>query len=156
LDSLLYDTDVVVWAETQAALLRRLARGERVNDIDWENVVEEIESVGISEIRAVESLWFQAMLHLIKLHLMPDDLAARHWGHETTAFLAQAADRYLPSMRRNIDLDRLWGRCRKLSAADTDGTETLPRLCPWPIEQLLDATWADLVRTIQTAPDATV
>ena len=43
----LYDTDAVTWAKQQAALLRRLAAGERVNDqVDWENVVEEIEDVG--------------------------------------------------------------------------------------------------------------
>jgi hypothetical protein len=28
----LYDADIVVWSEAQAALLRRLAAGERVND----------------------------------------------------------------------------------------------------------------------------
>ena len=38
---------ILVWSEQQAALLRRLGAGEQVNDrIDWENVVEEIESVG--------------------------------------------------------------------------------------------------------------
>ena len=46
----LYDTDAVTWAEQQAALLRRIAAGERVNDqVDWENVVEEIEDVGGGE-----------------------------------------------------------------------------------------------------------
>jgi hypothetical protein len=38
----LYDTDIVAWSEHQAALLRRLARGERVNDqMDWDNLVED-------------------------------------------------------------------------------------------------------------------
>ena len=42
----LYDRDVLAWSEHQADRLRRLARGERVNDLDWEHVVEEIEDVG--------------------------------------------------------------------------------------------------------------
>jgi uncharacterized protein DUF29 len=43
----LYHTDILEWSERQGALLRRLAAGERINDqIDWENVVEEVESVG--------------------------------------------------------------------------------------------------------------
>ena len=43
----LYDEDVLLWSEQQAALLRRLAAGERVNEqIDWENVIDEVESVG--------------------------------------------------------------------------------------------------------------
>jgi len=53
----LYDTDIVVWAEQQADLLRRRAAGELVNDaeIDWPNVAEEIEDVGKSQRQAVES-----------------------------------------------------------------------------------------------------
>ena len=51
----LYDRDILSWSEHQADLLRRIARGERVNDVDWEHVVEEIEDVGLSELHAVES-----------------------------------------------------------------------------------------------------
>ena len=41
-----YDADVLLWSERQAVLLRRLATGERVSEqIDWDNVIEEIESV---------------------------------------------------------------------------------------------------------------
>jgi hypothetical protein len=46
----------VGWSAAQADRLRRLARGERVNDLDWENVIEEVESVGRSELRSVKSL----------------------------------------------------------------------------------------------------
>ena len=57
----LYDTDILIWSERQGELLRRLARGERVNDqVDWENVVEEVESVGRDQLHAVESLLVQA------------------------------------------------------------------------------------------------
>ena len=42
-DSDLYDTDIVTWTERRAALLRRMAAGERVNDqVDWLNLIEEI------------------------------------------------------------------------------------------------------------------
>ena len=58
----LYDTDAVTWAEQQAALLRRIAAGERVNDqVDWENVVEEIEDVGGRERDKVTDALMQAM-----------------------------------------------------------------------------------------------
>jgi hypothetical protein len=46
----LYERDILFWSQNQAELLRRLARGERVNDVDWEHVVEEIEDVGLSEL----------------------------------------------------------------------------------------------------------
>lgn len=52
-----YETDVSVWAEQQAALLRRLAAGERINDgaLDWINLAEEIEALGISQRRELQS-----------------------------------------------------------------------------------------------------
>ena len=37
----LHDSDVLIWSEQQADLLRRLAAGERVNDaVDWANVIK--------------------------------------------------------------------------------------------------------------------
>jgi hypothetical protein len=49
----LYENDVATWSEQQSALLRLLASGERVNGIDWENIAQEIESVGRSEVKSV-------------------------------------------------------------------------------------------------------
>ena len=43
----LYERDILAWSERQAELLRRVANGERVNDVDWPHVVEEIADVGI-------------------------------------------------------------------------------------------------------------
>lgn len=52
-----YDTDVLLWSERQAALLRRMGAGERVNDqVDWPNVAEEIESLGRSDKREMRSV----------------------------------------------------------------------------------------------------
>ena len=58
----LYDRDILTWSRNQAALLRRLARGERVNGIDWTHVLEEIEDVGISELNAVRSYLRQMLV----------------------------------------------------------------------------------------------
>jgi Domain of unknown function DUF29 len=66
----LYDTDIVVWSERQAALLRRMAAGERVNDqVDWENVAGEIEALGISDRREVRNRVRTILAHLLKLEV---------------------------------------------------------------------------------------
>jgi hypothetical protein len=59
----LYDDDILLWSEHEAALLRRLASGEHVNDrdLDWPNISEEIEAVGRSELRACGALLVQAV-----------------------------------------------------------------------------------------------
>ena len=63
----LYDADVLAWSQRQAALLRRMAAGERVNDqVDWQNVAAEIGSVGRSQLSAVRSHIIQTLLHDLK------------------------------------------------------------------------------------------
>lgn len=66
--------DALAWSERQASLLRRLVAGERVNaELDWPNIIEEIQDVGLSELHAVRSLLSRAMEHLLKAHGWPND-----------------------------------------------------------------------------------
>jgi hypothetical protein len=135
----LYEHDVLEWADRQSALLRRLARGERVNDaIDWPHVIEEVQDVGLSELHACESLLRQALLHLLKLHLEPDSPAVPHWRGEVVGFLGDAARRFAPSMRRRIDLAGLWQVALHQIAAERGARPAeLPSACPFVLDDLL-------------------
>jgi hypothetical protein len=82
----LYERDVLAWSQHQADLLRRLGRGERVNDVDWAHVAEEIEDVGLSELHSVESFLDLILVHLLKVHVSPGSPAAGHWGPEVVGF----------------------------------------------------------------------
>jgi hypothetical protein len=135
-----YESDVLAWGEHQADLLRRLSRGEPVNEApDWAHVIEEIEDVGLSELRACRSLLVQAMAHLLKLHLRPDSASAAHWRAETAAFLAGARRSFAPSMRQRIDLTELWrDTLYQIRAEAEDGAaDALPEYCPWPMDVLI-------------------
>jgi hypothetical protein len=68
-----YDTDILVWSEHQAVLLRRRAAGELLNeaDLDWSNIAEEIESLGRSDRRELRSRVATILVHLIKLQASP-------------------------------------------------------------------------------------
>ncbi|MFL5254773.1 MAG: DUF29 domain-containing protein [Rhodopila sp.] len=68
-----YDTDVLLWSEHQAGLLRRRAAGELVNDaeLDWHNIAEEIESVGKTATRELASRVSTILVHLMKLAASP-------------------------------------------------------------------------------------
>ena len=112
----LYEHDIATWSEQQSDLLRRMARGERVNGVDWENVAEEIESVGRSEVRAVESLLGVALLHVLKLVHWPGHPAGLAWRGEVANLLLQARRRYEPSMARRISPEDILKDAR-LSAA---------------------------------------
>lgn len=140
----LYDDDILLWSEQQAAAIRALGRRPDLpNDLDIENVAEEIESVGRSELAAVESNIEQIFLHLHKLTLEPGAEPARHWRVEIAAFHIQLRRRYAPSMRQRIDLDALWRSARELSCLACEGTalqpdaERLPKTSPVALDDLL-------------------
>lgn len=153
----LYERDALAWAERQADLLRRLAAGERVNEnVDWPNVIEEVQDVGLSELRACQSLLQQAITHLLKLRAWPGSRASAHWRDEAGAFLDDAGRRFTASMRQRIDLDDLYATALRRARAATDDTGApgaLPDLCPFTLKDLL-ASKADvevLVRKLDFA-----
>ena len=136
----LYDTDVVLWSERQAELLRRVAAGERINDqVDWENVVEEIESVGRNELREVESLLVQALAHMLKAEAWPLSRDAAHWHAEARRFRGDAAARFTPAMRQRLDISRIWRRALRAvpDVVDGQGPLHIPAACPVTLDELL-------------------
>jgi hypothetical protein len=136
-----YETDILTWSEHQADLLRRVGAGERgINDrIDWENVAEEIESVGRSELAAVKSLLVQALAHMLKAEAWPLSRDVPHWRAEARGFRADAADRFAPSMRQNIDMAALYRRAlqRLPSTIDDQPPLPVPPECPVTLDELL-------------------
>jgi Domain of unknown function DUF29 len=139
----LYDEDILLWSEQQAELIRRLGATSRdlPNDLDVENVAEEIESVGRSEMASVESFLRLLLLHLIKIASVPTSSANAHWRDEARNFAAEALTRFAPSMAERVDLDRAWRlACRQATASlaeHGDVVVTLPTTCPWTVEQLI-------------------
>jgi Domain of unknown function DUF29 len=114
-NSTLYDDDILLWSEQQAAVIRRLGETRRgiPNELDIENVAEEIESVGRSELAAVQSFIRLIFVHLINLCVETDAEATRHWRGEMAAFHSDMRGRYAPSMRQRINLDEIWGSARE-------------------------------------------
>jgi len=143
----LYHRDALAWSEHQAALLRRVARGERINDVDWDHVVEEIEDVGLSELNAARSYLRQVLVHLLKLQGWPDLSAGHHWRSEIVAFQTEAQDHFAPSMRQKLDLEAIYQRARTQVAPMRLGGSAprpSPATCPVSLDQLLHATCAEL------------
>ena len=148
----LYEHDALAWSEQQTALLRRLATGERVNDaVDWPNVLEELQDVGLSELRSCRSLLQQAMVHLLKLHAWPGSLSAGRWREEAGVFLDDAAQRFTPSMRQRIGLDELYAKALRRARETTDVAgppRPLPDACPFALDELLAGDLARLADRI--------
>lgn len=153
----LYERDALAWAEHQAELLRRLAAGERVNEsVDWPNLIEEVQDVGLSELRACKSLLRQTLVHLLKLYVWPGSMAAAHWRSEVIGFRADLRDRFAPSMRQRISLDEVYRiALEQVQAGTDDGGEPrpAPATCPFVLDDFLasDTDVQTLVRRLGPA-----
>ena len=141
----LYDTDILEWSEEQAKLLRRIQLGEPVNDqVDWENVIEEIESVGRGEVRAVLSSIQKILRHRIDLLGWPNAQPVRKWRSELRTFSRELRSDYTPRMTgtgkvtdesvRQIYADAV-EYCRAHMEADPE--LPIPPECPWTLDDLL-------------------
>ena len=109
----LYRTDILAWSKAQAERLRRLQHGERVNDLDWEHVIEEIEDVGGSQLSAVKSHLGLAMLHALKAVAWPEHPAVEHWHQEIATFLSNAQTTFQPGMQQHVAPADLYARALK-------------------------------------------
>jgi len=157
LPSDLYETDILIWSERQAALLRRVARGEKVNDVDWDHVVDEIEDVGLSHLNTVRSFLRLTLIHLLKIQGWPASSSVAHWRGEIGTFQSSAEQSFAPSMRQRIDLPLLYQKVSKdLSGVNYDGIgpKPWPSTCPVTLDELLTLERAELEARFNASPEA--
>lgn len=116
-----------------------MAAGEGV---DWLHVIEEVQDVGLSELRACQSQLEQALTHLFQLHAMPDSPSAKHWRDEVQTFRHDVQRRFTPSMRQRIGLDDLCrkaaGRARTAMEDNGIAPPSPSEGCPLGLDELLN------------------
>lgn len=94
----------MLWSAEQAHALREAARAGWNAPIDWENVAEEIESLGRLDRRALVSHIATIVEHLLKLQASPSQEPARGWIDFIRA-ARRAIERLVkesPNLRRQI------------------------------------------------------
>jgi uncharacterized protein DUF29 len=118
----LYDRDFVVWTEQQAAALRR-AKGSNL-PLDWDNLAEEIESLGKSDRRELRSQIRRILRHLLKLEVSTAAEPRAGWRTTIHDARAEVEDvlRDSPSLRRDVDglIEDEIGSAAKFAAADLE------------------------------------
>lgn len=157
----LYDRDFVTWSAEQARKLRRLSRGEQVNDIDWRHVVMEVADLGKRETKSVRKLLLRALEHLLRVVAFPTAPDHAAWLHEANTFLIDAKLDWSPGMDRQIRLADLYAiACREvLDLSYREGPATpLPLVCPVGLRDMLprrDGDYASakaLIEKFRAAP----
>jgi len=100
----LYEQDVYRWSQQQAQALRKAASAGSNLPVDWENVAEEIESLGNEQWHALSSKIGIVIEHLLKLEASPAEDPKRKWKATIRRARDAIADRLetSPSLRRKV------------------------------------------------------
>ncbi|MGK7893195.1 MAG: DUF29 domain-containing protein [Xenococcus sp. (in: cyanobacteria)] len=140
----LYDTDYNLWLEETVKHLQ----AKDFNAIDWENLIEEIVSLGRSEKRRIESLLTRLFEHLLKFAYWDKERTynQNHWKREIRNFRKQLKKelKASPSLKRY--LKEVFAKCYQdsrelVSDVSELPVNTFPTAPICDIEQTLDENW---------------
>jgi hypothetical protein len=149
LERSLYQTDYYAWTKQQAAALRAMAARRANSTLDLNNLAEEVESLGRSELNTVRSQIQRILEHLLKLEYSPSEQSRSDWRHSVVQARDEIEDHMTASIRRDVeaDLAKLFERGRREAAfalrkrAEGDAAAALPIDCPYSFEQMVDQNW---------------
>ena len=132
-----YEQDFYQWTQEQAELLKAGA----LSQLDVENLIEEIESMGKSQKRALISRMTVLLMHLLKWDCQPD----RRSGSWKSTIITQRKEikRLLkdnPGLKSIITemLTETYLDAAEIASAETELPEsTFPETCPYTVEHLM-------------------
>jgi len=133
-----YDTDFLVWLQSQAELLR----AKQFERLDLEHLIEELESMGSKERHEFNNRIVQLMMHLLKWKVQPDHISGS-WLRSIREQRYSIADlmEEIPSLKPLLDnyATRNYARAVALAADETRLPKSaFPTKMPFTKEQLLD------------------
>jgi len=134
----LYETDFYAWTQEQARLLRE----RRWDDLDLDNLVDEVESVGRGDKRQIESRLEILLAHLLKWKFQPGGRGASWTGtiFEQRRRLIGLLEES-PSLRefQHKEVANSYPAARLLAAKETGiALAVFPEECPFTSQQALD------------------
>lgn len=136
-----YDRDFYAWTQNQAQLLR----GGQFDVLDIQQIAEELEDMGRSEKRALESRLEVLIMHLLKWQYQPN-LRSRSWQLtiREQRLRVQNLIEDNPSLQPYLSqrLDKIYGLA-VIAAERETGLNLFPETCPYEIEQILSENFFD-------------
>ncbi|MDJ0598161.1 MAG: DUF29 domain-containing protein [Crocosphaera sp.] len=141
----LYELDFGEWIEQQAIALKN----KDASALDWDNLQEEIESLGASDKRVINSLTRQLLIHLLLYAYwsINRDFYLSGWKIEINNFRNDLSDfldsrNYYQHFENNLDEN--YSKAFKqveFKAENANFSFNLPLKCPFTIQQILDDDW---------------
>ena len=137
----LYDRDYYLWLEETAQLLK----AKNFNQLDLENLIEEIETLGRSERNKIISSLRLIYQHLLKWQYQPEK-RSKSWTDISDRERDKINDYIedMPSLKRLLDdpeaITKAYSRERRDAMKET-GIRHFPTNCPFTIQQVLDPNY---------------
>ncbi|MEA5621310.1 DUF29 domain-containing protein [Cronbergia sp. UHCC 0137] len=134
----LYETDFNLWLEQTACLLKE----GKLDQLDIENLLEEIEGMSRSEKDALESNLIRVFQHLLKWNYQPQKRSPS-WSYTIIEHSRRLnkAFKNSPSLKRHFDsvFDECYYEACKAAAVETQSLlATFPELCPFSKSDVLN------------------
>ena len=134
----LYETDFAAWITATAAHLR----SKDYAQVDWENLIEEIDDMGRRERKSLKSNLVILLLHLLKWQYQPD-MRSGSWQGSIVKHRQRLRDdlQDSPSLKSYLSeiLDAAYSDACDRAAAETGlALPQFPEVCQYTIDQILD------------------
>ena len=137
----LYDTDFVKLSDRTAQLLKE----RRWEEIELNNLIEEVNSLGKSDRRAMRSYLVKLLSHLLKWHYQPQRRSLswintiRKARNSMTELIEDS-----PSLRRYREeiFDRVYQKAREEASFELLSLEVFPLSCPFSEEEIYEKEYS--------------
>ncbi len=134
----LYEKDYVLWAETIAQQLR----SQSYDQVDWSNLIEEIEDMSRRERKALQSNLIVLLLHLLKWQFQAE-MRSGSWGGSIVEHRQRIQDDLQDSPSLRSVLPEIWESAYQKAIARAIAETglavgTFPIDCPYQLEDVLD------------------
>ena len=136
---ILYETDYNQWVNETVQQLRE----RQFDGIDWDNLIEEIEDMGKSQKRALESFLTRLVEHLLKLSYWEseNEINGNHWKSEIVNFRYQVHKRLKESPSLRPELESIYTEIFPVAIKSVSQLFPLPIDAYVSLEKTLDNDW---------------
>ncbi|MDJ0578379.1 MAG: DUF29 domain-containing protein [Xenococcaceae cyanobacterium MO_234.B1] len=134
-----YEEDYYLWIKTMVKRLKE----RNYSQIDWDNLIEEIEDMGRSQKRAIESLLMGLTEPLLKLKYWESERERNkgHWESEVVNFRVLLKKRLQESPSLKAKLEDIYQEILPDSKKSLSRLFELPEQINLTLEQILDEDW---------------
>jgi hypothetical protein len=135
----MYEEDYYLWTQTMVEKLKN----QDYLTIDWDNLIEEIEDMGKSQKRAIESLLLRLTEHLLKLKYWEAEKQRnkRHWEAEVVNFRVLLRKRFKESPSLKANLAEIYEENLRDAKRSLSKLFDLPEQIELTLTQVLDEDW---------------